>query len=251
MPMKVIIIEDEAAAYKNIRHILNQIDPTIEILANFDTVVSSVTWLRENPQPDLIFMDIQLADGSSFNIFEVINVEAPVIFTTAYDEFAINAFRVNSIDYLLKPISVHSVTRALEKLNRVNQINFQNAIKNVDKMLRPALYSKRILVPYKDKILPIKIESIAFFYNTGGTTYVTLMDSTKYKMDKSLDSIVDTLDPHLFNRANRQFIISKNAIKDITIWFDNRLMVNLCVEAPENVFVSKNRAAEFKSWFSS
>ena len=104
--MKVIIIEDEAAAYKNIRHILNQIDPTIEILANLDTVVSSVNWLRKNPQPDLIFMDIQMADGSSFNIFEVINVEAPVIFTTAYDEFAINAFRVNSIDYLLKPISV-------------------------------------------------------------------------------------------------------------------------------------------------
>ena len=249
--MKVIIIEDEAAAYKNISHILNQIDPSIEILANFDTVVSSVKWLRENPQPDLIFMDIQLADGSSFNIFEVINVEAPVIFTTAYDEFAINAFRVNSVDYLLKPISVHSVTRALEKLNRVNQINFHNAIMNIDKMMRPALYSKRILVPYKDKILPLQMESIAYFYNTGGTTYVALLDSTKYKMDKSLDSIIDNLDPHLFNRANRLYIISKNSIKDITIWFDNRLLVNLCVEAPENVFVSKNRAAEFKSWFSS
>ena len=248
--MKVIIIEDEAAAYKNIRHILNQIDPTIEILANLDTVVSSVNWLRKNPQPDLIFMDIQLADGSSFNIFEVINVEAPVIFTTAYDEFAINAFRVNSIDYLLKPISVQSLTRALEKFKRVNQINLNIAIKNADKMLRPAIYSKRILIQHKEKILPIKIESIAYFYNTGGTTHVALMDSTKYKIDKSLDSIVDTLDPHLFNRANRQFVLSKNAIKDITVCSDNRLLVNLYVEVPENIFVSKNRAAEFKSWFS-
>ncbi len=249
--MKVIIIEDEAAAYKNIRHILTQIDPSIDILANLDTVVSSVTWLRENPQPDLIFMDIQLADGSSFNIFEVINVESPVIFTTAYDEFAINAFRVNSVDYLLKPISAHSVTRALEKLKRMNQINFNKAIRNIDKMMRPAIYSKRILVPYKDKILPIQIESIAYFYNTGGTTYVALLDSVKYKLDKSLDSIIGNLDPHLFNRANRQYIISKNAIKDITIWFDNRLLVNLCLKTPESVFVSKNRAAEFKSWFSS
>jgi two-component system response regulator LytT len=248
--MKVIIIEDEAAAYKNIRHILNQIDPTIEILANLDTVVSSVNWLRKNPQPDLIFMDIQLADGSSFNIFEVINVEAPVIFTTAYDEFAINAFRVNSIDYLLKPISVQSVTRALEKFKRVNQISLNIAIRNADKMLRPAIYSKRILIQHKEKILPIKIESIAYFYNTEGTTHVSLMDSTKYKIDKSLDSIVDTLDPHLFNRANRQFVLSKNAIEDITVWSDNRLLVNLYVEVPENIFVSKNRAAEFKSWFS-
>lgn len=249
--MKVIVIEDEEAAYKNIRHILNQIDPTIEILGNFDTVTSSVAWLSENQHPDLIFMDIQLADGSSFNIFECVNVDVPIIFTTAYDEYAINAFKVNSVDYLLKPINVQSVAKALEKLDKMKQTSYQLAVRNIEKMLRPHDYQKRILVPFKDKILPIKTDSIAFFYNTGGTTQIALTDNNNYKIDKSLDAIFENLDPAIFNRANRQFIVSKLAVKDITIWFDSRLLINLSVEPPEKIFVSKNRAAEFKKWFSS
>lgn len=248
--MRIIIIEDEAAAYNNIRNILKQIDPTIEILANLDTVSSSVAWLREHPAPDLIFLDIQLADGSSFSIFECVDIDVPIIFTTAYDEYAINAFQVNSIDYLLKPITVESVRKALDKHARLTQANLHSAILNINKIMNPSGYSQRVLVPFKDKIIPVKILSIAYFYNTAGVTYLFTIDGKNYRIDKSLDSIMETIDPLVFNRANRQFIISKNAIKDITIWFDNRLLVNLLNEPPEKVFVSRNRAAEFKQWFS-
>ena len=249
--MKVIIIEDEAAAYNNIKRILNQLDPGIEILCNLDTVASSVSWLQNNPAPDLIFLDIQLADGSSFNIFECVNIDVPIIFTTAYDEYAINAFQVNSVDYLLKPITLESVRRALDKLNRVSNINLKKAINDIDMLLRPKGYTQRILVPVKDKILPVSTDKIAYFYNTEGVTELTTTDQKSYKIDKPLDKIILTLDPSIFTRANRQFIISKEVVRDITIWFDNRLLVNLSLNTPEKIFVSKNRAAEFKVWFAS
>jgi two-component system response regulator LytT len=247
--MKVIIIEDEIAAYDNMKQILNQIDPFIVILGNFDTVTESVLWLRSNPAPDLIFMDIQLADGSSFNIFECVNIEAPVIFTTAYDEFAIDAFRVNSIDYLLKPITLENTRKAIEKYNRINQLVLQKIINRFDILYKPKEYTQRILVPVKDKILSVKTANIAYFYNTSGSTEVITFDQVNNKIEKSLDSIINNLDPACFIRANRQFILSKNAMKDITIWFDSRLLINLIVSTPEKIYVSKNRASEFKNWY--
>ncbi|MFO7446559.1 MAG: LytTR family DNA-binding domain-containing protein [Ignavibacteriaceae bacterium] len=247
--MKVIIIEDEIAANNNMKQILNQIDPCIEILGNFDTVTESVLWLRSHPAPDLIFMDIQLADGSSFNIFECVNIEAPVIFTTAYDEFAIDAFRVNSIDYLLKPITLENTRKAIEKYNRINQLALQKIINKFDILYKPKEYTQRILVPVKDKILSVKTDNIAYFYNTSGSTEVLTSEQVNYKIEKSLDSIINNLDPACFIRANRQFILSKNAMKDITIWFDSRLLINLIVSTPEKIYVSKNRASEFKNWY--
>ncbi len=249
--MKVIIIEDEIAAFNNIKRILNQLDPNIEILANLDTVSASVNWLKSNPSPDLIFMDIQLADGSSFNIFELITIEAPVIFTTAYDEYAINAFKVNSIDYLLKPITFKNVKNAMDKLSRVNHLNLEKALRELDLHFRPKGFKQRILVPYKDRILPIPINDVAFFYNTEGITELFTIEHKSYKLDKALEKIIQDLDPDKFIRANRQFIISKENIKDITIWFDNRLLINLNIETPEKIFVSKNRASDFKNWFAS
>ncbi|MGE5409409.1 MAG: LytR/AlgR family response regulator transcription factor [Clostridiales bacterium] len=247
--MKVIIIEDEAAAYNNMVQILKQIDPTIEILANFDTVMESVLWFRSNPMPDLIFMDIQLADGSSFNIFDCVNIEAPVIFTTAYDEYAIDAFQVNSVDYLLKPITLENTKKAIEKLNRIKQISFEKLIDRFSINFRNTDYNRRILVPVKDKILSVDTDKIAYFYNTNGITEIIDINKTKYKIDKSLDSIIMKLDPAQFIRANRQYIVSKRAIKDVTIWFDSRLLVNMVIDTPEQIFVSKNRACEFKNWY--
>lgn len=247
--MRVIIIEDEAAACRNMERILKQIDPTIEILGHFDTITESVLWFRSNPMPDLIFMDIQLADGSSFNIFECVNIEAPVIFTTAYDEYAIDAFQVNSIDYLLKPITLENTQKAIEKLNRIKQISFEKLLGGLAVDLRRKEYNRRILVPVKEKILSVDTDKIAFFYNTNGVTEIVEITETKYGIDRSLDSIIMTLDPAQFIRANRQFIIGKRAIKDVTIWFDNRLLVNMIIDTPEKLFVSKNRASEFKSWY--
>lgn len=247
--MKVIIIEDEAAAYSNMKQILRELDPAIEILGNFDTVTASVHWLRSNPAPDLIFMDIQLADGSAFNIFECVNVETPVIFTTAYDEYAVNAFKVNSIDYLLKPVTVENMRRAMEKFNSLRQYSIRQLMEKFDSVFRPAEYTRRILVPVRDKIVSVCTDDIAYFYNTGGITEIATMENEKYKADKSLDSIIARLDPARFIRANRQFIISKEAVKDLTIWFDSRLLVNMTVKPPEDIFVSKNRTVEFKEWY--
>jgi len=247
--MKVIIIEDEVAACDNLRKIIKQIDPEIEILGCFDTVTESVLWLGNHLMPDLIFMDIQLADGSSFSIFECVNVESPVIFTTAYDEFAIDAFKVNSIDYILKPVTLENTRKAIEKYNHLNNLSLQKIISQMHSLLKPKDFAVRILVPLKDKIISVKTENIAFFYNTEGMTEVTALDKTKYRIDKSLDAIMDKLDPAQFIRANRQYILSKNALKDITIWFDSRLLINLIIDTPEKIFISKNRAAEFKNWY--
>jgi len=249
--MNVLIIEDEVAASENITNILKQLDPDIHIIACFDTVTSSVSWLRANPSPDLIFMDIQLADGLSFNIFECVDVQSPIIFTTAYDEFAIRAFEVNSIDYLMKPISIENVEKALNKFNRLNQSGLQQSIQHLEQFLRPKEYLKRILVPVHDKIIPVKTELISYFYNTNGITELVTKDEKRFPMDKSLDSLMENLEPSLFFRANRQFILSKDSIESITIWFDSRLLVNLNTEAPERIYISKNKAAIFKKWFAS
>ncbi|WP_455623760.1 LytR/AlgR family response regulator transcription factor [Parabacteroides sp.] len=249
--MKVLIIEDEAAAYTNIKNLLSQIDTEIEILDHFDTVVDSVAWLRSHPMPDLIFMDIQLADGSSFNIFECVTLEVPIIFTTAYDQYAIKAFEVNSIDYLLKPITQENVRKALDKYKRLNPSAIQQNISQIDRMIRGTEYIKRILIPFKDRILPIKTEAIAYFYNTNGESSVATLDGQSYTIGKSLDSLMVKLDPSTFFRVNRQFILSKEVIDSFTIWFDSRLRINLSIPTNEPVFIAKNKAAEFKAWLSS
>lgn len=249
--MRIIIIEDEAAAYMNIKNILSRIDPRIEILDHLDTVVDSVTWLRSHSMPDLIFMDIQLADGSSFNIFECVTIEVPIIFTTAYDQYAIKAFEVNSIDYLLKPITLESVRKALDKFNRLNPVALRQHAGQIDRLVWNSEYLKRILVPFKDRILPIKTEAIAYFYNTNGESSVMTREGQSYIIGKSLDALMVKLDPACFFRVNRQFILSKEVIDSFTIWFDSRLRINLSHPTSEPVFVAKNKAAEFKAWLSS
>lgn len=246
--MKVLIIEDETAAYNNISNLLLKADPNIEIEAHLDTVVDSVAWLTSHPMPDLIFMDIQLADGSSFNIFECVTLYVPIIFTTAYDQYAIKAFEVNSIDYLMKPITADAVCRALDKFHRLNSAAVHCAALRIDKMVGNKEYINRVLIPYKDKILPIRIETVAYFYNTGGETKVVTLDKQTYPIGKSLDFMITRLNPALFSRVNRQFILSKEVIESITVWPDNRLRVHLLLPTEEPVFVPKNRAAEFKEW---
>lgn len=249
--MNVIIVEDEFAAGENIKGILRRLEPDMHIINIFDTVSSTVAWLRSNPAPDLIFMDIQLADGISFTIFECVTVETPIIFTTAYDEYAIRAFEVNSIDYLLKPISLEAVEKALEKFKKLSQAGMQQTIQNLEHFFRPKEYLKRVLVPIHDKIIPIKTAQIAYFYNTNGINELITKENKHYSMDKSLDALMESLDPSSFFRANRQFIISKDCIENMTIWFDNRLLINMTIEVPERIYISKNKAAAFKKWFAS
>ncbi|WP_164111877.1 MULTISPECIES: LytR/AlgR family response regulator transcription factor [Sphingobacterium] len=246
--MKILIVEDETAAYETLFEILKEIDSTIEIIGNTESVSQTIKWLNDNQTPDLILMDIHLSDGSSFLIFDYITVEVPIIFTTAYDEYAIEAFKVNSIDYLLKPIKNHELQRALDKFKKFSQPDILAYISQISNLSPTKSYSERLLIPVKDKLLPILLAEISYFYTTDKNTVIQLQGGAQYPYSKTLDQIFQTLDPALFYRANKQFIISRYAIKDITIWFDSRLLVTLSTDVPEPIYISKNKAAAFKDW---
>lgn len=246
--MKVLIVEDETAAFDILVNILKDIDSTIQVLANTESVSQTVKWLRGNPKPDLILMDIHLSDGSSFLIFEHIEVNTPIIFTTAYDEYAIDAFKQNSIDYLLKPIKYADLTRALDKFERLSNVDVVNYLFRLSKLSPVSRYKDKMLIPLKDKLLPIDLKDVSCFYTTDKNTEVYLRDGKSYPYSSTLEQIYLSLNSTDFYRANKQYIISKDSVLDITIWFDNRLLITLDIDVPEQIYVSKNRAAEFKNW---
>jgi DNA-binding LytR/AlgR family response regulator len=248
--MKVLIVEDETVAYTNLKKIISEIDPKIEVIGNTESIKQTVNKLQETSNlPDLIFMDIHLSDGSAFNIFNLITVEIPIVFTTAYDEYAIEAFKVNSIDYLLKPIEVEEVRRALEKFKKLNKQDVVQYISMLSQLMPSQdKYPEKILIPVNDKLIPVALDSISCFYTTDEKTTVILKNGKNYPYRKTLDSINQTLNPKYFLRVNKQHIVSKESIVNITIWFDSRLLITLDTETPERIFVSKNKAAEFKQW---
>ena len=248
--MKVLIVEDETAAFDNLVSILAGIDPMIEIMGNTEGVVQTVRWLQNNPKPDLIFMDIHLSDGSAFAIFTQMEMEVPIIFTTAYDQYAIDAFKVNSVDYLLKPINPKEVEAALQKFKKWGQTDISQYLEQLAKLkVASAMnYRDKLIIQYRDKLLPVPIMEVAYFYYTDHKTSVTLMDGNSYPLRSALDSIYNTLDPTNFIRANRQYILNREGVRDISVWFDGRLRVNMKVEVPEAIFISKNRVVEFRQW---
>lgn len=246
--MRILIVEDETAAYENLVDILAEIDPSIQIAGNPESIKQTINWLQSNQSPDLILMDIHLSDGSAFSIFDSINLQIPIIFTTAYDEYAIQAFKVNSIDYLLKPIKTDELKVALEKFKKWNREEFFNYLKQLNQFVPSLNYRDKILIPIKDKLQPINYSEISCFYTTDKNTRIYLKSGKSYPYSKTLDQIELTLNHADFIRANKQFIISRNSVKDITVWFDSRLLVTLDVETVERIYISKNKAAEFKSW---
>lgn len=246
--MNVLIVEDETTAYENMVDLLAQVDPNIHVVGNTESIRQTIKWLGEHEAPDLIFMDIHLSDGSAFVIFDEIRIEIPIIFTTAYDRYAIEAFKVNSIDYLLKPVKEDDMRRALTKFSKWGRPDISQYLSQIAQMVSKPNYSDKILIPYKDKLLPVSLSEIACFYTTDKNTFVFLKNGMKYPYGKTLDQIYSTLNPHDFFRANKQFIVSRNSVSNITIWFDSRLLVSLEVDTPERIYVSKNRASEFKAW---
>ena len=251
MIMRVLIVEDETAAYENLEAILAEINPSIRIVGYTESIVQTVRWLSNNPAPDIIFMDIHLSDGSAFNIFSAITIEAPVIFATAYDEYAIHAFKVNSIDYLLKPIKAEEVKAALDKFKKLNHQDVVDYFSKLPQLLTIPKYPEKLLIPVNNELVPVDVSQISYFYTTVKCTRTILKDNTGLCYMKALDSIYASLDPSLFFRANKQFVIAKSSIKNITIWFDSRLLVTLDTEVPERIYVSKNKAAQFKKWLTS
>ncbi|MDR0907294.1 MAG: LytTR family DNA-binding domain-containing protein [Rikenellaceae bacterium] len=247
--MKVLIIEDETAAACNLRSIIAKVLPTAEVLGTLESVAEAVEWFEGNPSPDLVFMDIHLADGESFRIFDRVEVASPIIFTTAYDEYALKAFEVNSIDYLLKPIKEKEMKRAIEKLERLSQGEVAERRAGIAEVVRNKGEQRVFLIPVRDKIVPLRVEDVAFFYTTAEKVRAFDGEGNSYPMDRSLDKLMKVLSEADFFRANRQFIISRGAVSDISVWFGSRLSINLKVKAPERIIISKDRVPEFKRWF--
>lgn len=246
--MKVLIVEDETAAYESLIAILRDINPAIQVIGNTESVGQTINWLQNNPEPDLIFMDIHLSDGSSFLIFESIAVETPIIFTTAYDEYAIEAFKVNSVDYLLKPIKTEELERALHKFSKWTQKDVLEYLSRLTQLVPKSQYNNKMLIPVKDKLIPVDLHDVSYFYTTDKNTQVCLKNGMSYPYSKTLEQIYTSLNPSDFYRANKQYIIARNRVKNITIWFDNRLLITLDTDVPERIYISKNKAADFKVW---
>ena len=248
--MKALLIEDETAAARNLAAVLREVAPGVQIVATLESVAESIEWLRSNPQPDLLFMDIHLADGDSFRIFGAVEVTAPVIFTTAYDRYALEAFKVSSIDYLLKPINADDVRRALEKLRRLTsgeRLDYGSRVRSLAAQRQEEVF----LVRVRDRIIPLQRDRIAYCYTSNEKVSACGFDGETYPLDKTLEALQALLPERDFFRANRQFIVARRAVKEIAVWFGSRLALHLTVGTPERIVISKARVPEFKAWLTS
>jgi len=227
-------------------------DFDIEVSAILSSVAQARRWLEDNPLPELIFSDIELGDGLSFELFRDIDIHSPVIFCTAFDEYAIRAFESNSIDYLLKPIDKFMLQRSLEKyLGLKNHMSADTQIANNIKMAINQLehsYKQTLLISYREKLLPIKVKDVAFFYSSGGTVSLQLDAQPNLLISYTLEQLEGMLDPNQFFRANRQFIVNRDYIKNIEYYFNRKLILFTKIEAPEKVIVSRTKAQAFLKW---
>lgn len=256
--MKIFIVEDEKAALNNLKALISDINPQAEIIGESDTVCNTIEWFKNNAMPDLVIMDIHLADGSAFEIFDYTEITCPIIFTTAYDEYALQAFKVNSIDYLLKPINKDELRNAFAKYKLL--FNGNKAKDEDESLIRKIIreikkennYKTHFLIPVKsDKFIPLEVDSIMLIYISEGVVKAIDNENNQYVFSQTLDELTEMLNPKLFFRVNRQFLVSKKAIRDVTIWFNGRLVLNLKNKnlIDEKIIVSKARASDFKEWF--
>ncbi|MBS1606540.1 MAG: response regulator transcription factor [Bacteroidetes bacterium] len=247
--MKVLIIEDERKAAAELRSMILALRPNWIIADILPSAADAIEWLTENRCPDLIFSDIQLADAVSFRIFETVRTDCPIIFCTAYDEYAIQAFETNGIDYLLKPVDMNRLERSLSKLELL-QRNKTAAASDITRLIGQlsAPFKKTVLVHLKDRIVPVAYSDIAFFYYAKGIVTIRLISGSAYHIPQGMDELETAADPHIFYRANRQFLINRDAVRTIEKFFARKLVVRLTVETPEALVVSKAKASDFLNW---
>jgi len=247
--MKVLIIEDEQPAVMKLTRLLEEIDRDIEIIGVLQSVEQSINWFLTNPSPELIFMDIQLEDGISFEIFENCRIETPVIFITAYDEYTLKAFKVNSVDYLLKPIARDELEKAIDKykFHHREKVNYTK-LEAIVTRLQPQT-KERFLIKVGEHYRSVQTTNIYYFYIRERSTFICTEKGKNYPLDYSLDKIEVIVDPRLFFRVNRNYIINIHSIGDIIAYSSNRLKIILSnQEDKEDILVSRERVAEFKQW---
>ncbi len=248
--MRILIIEDEEPASNRLQKLLKEIEPDAVLSDNIVSVSSAIKWFKENKLPDLIISDIQLSDGLSFEIFKAVEILCPVIFTTAYDQYAIEAFRVNSIDYLLKPIKKEELSFAIAKFKKiipaVQAIDINQILKTFSSIT--SAFKKRFVVRYGEHIKTITIEEVAFFYTEDKINFLTTKEGRRFAIDFNLDTLESMLDPKIFFRINRQYIISIQSITEMFAYSKSRVLIKLNPPAKHETIVSTERAAEFKHW---
>ncbi|HEY0679195.1 MAG TPA: LytTR family DNA-binding domain-containing protein [Chitinophagaceae bacterium] len=251
--MKILIVEDEDLAVKKLQKILSGLDTAIDIVGVTDSIKTTVEWLETNAQPDLIFMDIELADGQSFEIFNAAEVRSPVIFTTSYDEYALKAFKVNSVDYLLKPIQKDELQAAVSKYEKLraaskNDVNLEGLVKELQQKLQPKQYRKRFLVKHAQKLVSVETDEIAYFYSDGRINFFKTSDNKKFVVDYTMDELEEMLDPERYFRISRSFYVSVNSIDRIEDYFGNRLILGLKPAVDKEALVSREKVTDFKKW---
>ena len=250
--MKVLIIEDEQPAALQLKKMLTQTDPSVSVIEIIDSVESSVKWLKTFPAPDAIFMDIQIADGLSFDIFNHINVQSPVVFTTAFDQYAIKAFKVNAVDYLLKPIDEDELGEVLDKLKkkRAEPIPFDNGLflKNLLQDFPKKEYKQRFLVKNGQNLTSIDVSDIAYFFSEEGVNQFYVFSNKKHIVENTLDELELFLNPKDFFRINRKLIVSIQAIQKISPHFNSRLKLSLTPQYRDEILVARERVSDFKAW---
>lgn len=250
MTTRILIIEDEALAAKRLARLIHELLPEAEIVGYCDSKASAIDYLKSSLLPDLIMLDIQLGDGLSFDIFKEVDVRCPVIFTTAYDDYVLKAFELNSIDYLLKPINRDLLQKSLVKFETLRQ---QSIVPNIGSLL-PLLgidtksYKKRFLIAIADKLVSLTTNEVAYFCSTEKSTFIVDYKGKQYAIEPSLDKLEECLDPEQFFRINRQFIVSTHAIEKMILLSKSRIKLHLKTPGKEEVLVSSARTHEFKEW---
>ena len=253
--MKVLIIEDEKPAAEKLELLLHRYNPVIEVVDKISTIEKTINWLKKSKiKIELIFMDIQLADGLCFEIFKKVNINTPIIFITAYSEYAIEAFKVNSIDYLLKPISYESLYSSMEKLKslRENIAPLKHRLQLEELSLTLSQFQKnfknRFLIKIGEHIRSIKVEDISMFHAEGRIVYLIIKDKNRYIIDYILEDLEEILDPAIFFRVNRSFIININSINDVLVFSKSRLKIKLFQAFEKEIIVSRDKVSGFKIW---
>ncbi|CAN5183937.1 LytTR family DNA-binding domain-containing protein [soil metagenome] len=250
--IRILIIEDEAAASKRLQKMVTDLMPDITIAGVLVSISASVDWFNNNKQPDLVLSDIHLADGSSFEIFKTVKIDCPIIFITAYDQYALEAFKHNSIHYLLKPVKKEELSDALEKFKKMhaaqkgNTIDFEKIIAAFKKP--EATYKDRFIIRFGEHIKTIETNDIAYFYTESKANYAVMKDGKRYPIDHNLDELEQLIDPKKFFRINRQFIIGYSSITEMVSYSKSRVLIKLNPPSKLETIVSTERSAAFKSW---